>query len=153
MNYFWIWDYGDGSSDSTEALQVEHLYSQWGDYTVTLTLTIHECVSEYSIPVIIEADLVFPNVITPNGDGINDVFVIKDMNPDRANRLVIVDRWGKTVFYKENYQTYMKDEQIYNAESGFGMDNNLSAGVYYYTFYYEGAVRTVRFNGSITVIK
>ena len=152
MNYFWIWDYGDGVSDSTDALQVEHLYSQWGDFTVTLTLTINECVSEYSIPVIIEADLVFPNVITPNGDGINDVFVIKDMNPDRANRLVIVDRWGKTVFNQENYQTYMKDEQIYNAESGFGM-GDIADGVYYYTFFYEGAVRTIRFNGSITVIR
>jgi gliding motility-associated-like protein len=152
MNYFWIWDYGDGATDSTDALQTEHLYSQWGDFTVTLTLTIHDCVSEYSIPVTIEADLVFPNVITPNGDGINDVFVIKDMNPDRANRLVIVDRWGKTVFSQENYQTYMKDEQIYNAESGFGM-GDIADGVYYYTFYYEGAVRTIRFNGSITVIK
>lgn len=153
MNYFWIWDYGDGATDSTEALQIEHLYSQWGDYTVTLTLSVNECVSEYSLPVIIEADLVFPNVITPNGDGINDVFIIKDMNPERGNRLVIVDRWGKTVFNQENYQTYMKEEQIYNAESGFGMDSNLSAGVYYYTFYYDGAVRTVKFNGSITVIK
>ena len=153
MNFSWYWDYGDGASDSTDALQTEHLYSQWGDYTVTLTLTVHECVSEYSIPVIIEAELVFPNVITPNGDGINDVFVIKDMNPDRANRLVIADRWGKIVFDQQNYQTYMKDEQIYNAELGFGMGDNISDGVYFYTFFYEGAVRTVRFNGSITVIR
>ena len=152
MDYSWIWDYGDGASDSTDALQTNHLYTQWGDYTVTLTLTVHECVSEYSIPVIIEADLVFPNVITPNGDGINDVFVIKDMNPDRANRLFIVDRWGKTVFDQQNYQTYMKDGQIYNAEDGFGT-GDLSAGVYYYTFYYEGAVRIIKYNGSITVIK
>ena len=152
MDYAWFWDFGDGTTDSTNALQTEHLYSQWGDYTVTLTLTVHDCVSEYSIPVIIEAELVFPNVITPNGDGINDVFVIKDMNPDRENRLVIVDRWGKVVFNQQNYQTYMKDEQIYNAESGFGM-GNISDGVYYYTFYYEGAVRIIKFNGSITVIR
>lgn len=152
MEYIWFWDYGDGASDSTSALQTEHLYSQWGDYTVTLTLTVNECVSEFSIPVIIEADLVFPNVITPNGDGVNDVFAIKDMNPDRANRLFIVDRWGKTVFDQQNYQTYMKDDQIYNAELGFGT-GNISDGVYFYTFFYEGAVRTIKFNGSITVIK
>lgn len=152
MDYHWVWDYGDGTIDSTDALETSHVYTQWGDYNATLTLTVNECVSEFSIPVIIEAELVFPNVITPNGDGINDVFVIKDMNPDRANRLVIVDRWGKTVFNEVNYQTYMKDEQIYNADSGFGM-GDLSAGVYYYTFFYEGAVRTVRFSGSITIIK
>lgn len=153
MGYSWVWDYGDGTIDTNNALQTDHLYMQWGDYTVTLTLSVNECVSEYSIPVIIEADLVFPNVITPNGDGINDVFVIKDMNPERSNRLVITDRWGKIVFEKENYETYMKDEQIYNPESGFGMGDDISAGVYFYTFYYGGAVRTIRFNGSITVIK
>lgn len=153
MNYFWTWDYGDGTTDTNNALQTDHIYTQWGDYTVTLTLTVNECVSEFSIPVIIEAELVFPNVITPNGDGINDVFIIKDMNPERTNRLVITDRWGKIVLDQDNYQTYMKDGQIYNAESGFGMGEDISDGVYYYTFYYGGAVRTVRFNGSITVIR
>jgi gliding motility-associated-like protein len=117
-----------------------------------LTLSVNECVSEYSIPVIVEANLEFPNVITPNGDGINDVFLIKDLNPERANKLVIVDRWGKTVFNEQNYQTYMKDGQVYNTERGFGV-GDISDGVYFYTFFYEGAVRTIRFSGSITVIR
>ena len=152
MSYYWIWDFGDEASDSTDALQTSHIYTQWGDYTVTLTLSVNECVSEYSIPVIVEANLEFSNVITPNGDGINDVFIIKDLNPERANKLVIVDRWGKTVFNEQNYQTYMKDGQVYNTERGFGV-GDISDGVYFYTFFYEGAVRTIRFSGSITVIR
>lgn len=151
-NYYWVWDFGDGTSDTTSEANTEHLYTQWGDYTVTLTLWADGCVDSASVTVFIEADLEFPNVITPNGDGINDVFVIKNLNPDRPNQLYITDRWGKAVWSQKNYQTYMKDEQIYNAESGFGM-GNISDGVYYYTFYYEGAVRTVKFNGSITVIR
>ncbi len=151
-NYYWIWDFGDGSTDSTTVAETEHLYTQWGDYTVTLTLWADGCMDSASVTVFIEADLEFPNVITPNGDGINDVFIIKNLNPDRPNKLYISDRWGKVVWNKDNYQTYMKDGQIYNAESVFGM-GDLSAGVYYYAFYYEGAVRTIRFNGSITIIK
>ena len=151
-NYYWVWDFGDGTSDTTSEANTEHLYTQWGDYTVTLTLWADGCIDSASVTVFIEADLEFPNVITPNGDGINDVFVIKNLNPDRPNKLYITDRWGKTVWNQKNYQTYMKDEQIYNAESGFGM-GNISDGVYYYTFYYEGMVRTVKFNGSITVIR
>ena len=151
-NYYWVWDFGDGTSDTTSEANTEHLYTQWGDYTVTLTLWADGCVDSASVTVFIEADLEFPNVITPNGDGINDVFVIKNLNPDRPNRLYITDRWGKAVWSQKNYQTYMKDEQIYNAESGFGM-GDISDGVYYYTFYYEGMVRTVKFNGSITVIR
>ena len=151
-NYYWIWDFGDGVSDTTSEAENSHLYTSWGDYTVTLTLWADGCIDTASVTVIIEADLEFPNVITPNGDGINDVFVIKNLNPDRPNKLYISDRWGKVVWHKDNYQTYMKDEQIYNAESGFGM-GNISDGVYYFSFYYEGVVRTIKFNGSITVIR
>ena len=151
-NYYWVWDFGDGASDTTSEAENSHLYTNWDDYTVTLTLWADGCMDAASVSVFIEADLEFPNVITPNGDGINDVFVIKNLNPDRPNKLYISDRWGKAVWHKDNYQTYMKDGQIYNAESGFGM-GNISDGVYYYTFYYEGAVRTIKFNGSITVIK
>ena len=151
-DYYWIWDFGDGSGDTTAEANAEHLYSQWGDYTVTLTLWADGCVDSASVTVFIEADLEFPNVITPNGDGINDVFVIKNLNPARPNKLYISDRWGKVVWSQKNYQTYMKDEQIYNPESGFGT-KDISDGVYYYTFYYEGMVRTVKFNGSITVIR
>ena len=151
-NYYWVWDFGDGTSDTTTEAENSHLYTNWGDYTVTLALWADGCMDTASVSVFIEADLEFPNVITPNGDGINDVFVIKNLNPDRPNKLYIADRWGKVVWHKDNYQTYMKDEQIYNAESGFGM-GNISDGVYYFSFYYEGAVRTVRFNGSITVIR
>ena len=151
-NYYWVWDFGDGASDTTSESKNSHLYTNWGDYTVTLTLWADGCIDTASVTVIIEADLEFPNVITPNGDGINDVFVIKNLNPDRPNKLYISDRWGKVVWHKDNYQTYMKDEQIYNAESGFGM-GNISDGVYYFSFYYEGVVRTIKFNGSITVIR
>ena len=152
MNYYWIWDYGDDTQDTTTDYNSEHEYTQWGDYTVTLTLIVNGCESYFSSQVFIEADLVFPNVITPNGDGVNDVFIIKDMNPERNNRLYIADRWGKKVFDQTNYQTYMKDDIVYNAESGFGL-GNLSEGVYFYTFYYEGAVRTLRFNGTITLLR
>ena len=151
MSYYWIWDFADGTTDTTTEYNNQHLYTQWGDFDVTLTLVVNDCSSEFFVPVIIEADLKFPNVITPNGDGINDVFAIEGLNIERKNRIVITDRWGKIMLSQDNYQTYFKDGVIYNPESGFG-SADLSDGVYYYTFYYEGAVRTLQFNGSITVI-
>lgn len=151
-NYYWIWDFGDGTGDTTAESDNSHLYTHWGDYTVTLSLWADGCVDSVSVTVFIEADLEFPNVITPNGDGINDVFIIKNLNPDRPNQLYITDRWGKAVWNQKNYQTYMKDGIVYNAENGFGM-GDFSGGVYYFTFYYEGMVRTIKFNGSITIIK
>lgn len=47
-------------------------------------------------------DLDIPDVITPNGDGLNDLFIVPGMD-EKENSIEIVNRWGQTVFFKENY--------------------------------------------------
>ena len=60
-----------------------------------------------------------PNIITPNGDGYNEYFHISKIELYRKSELRILDRWGKEVLYRVNYQ---------NNWNGDG----LSSGVYYY---------------------
>ncbi|RZK72807.1 MAG: T9SS type B sorting domain-containing protein, partial [Pedobacter sp.] len=60
-----------------------------------------------------------PNLFTPNGDGINDVFEIRGLNQYGENQLQIVNRWGNEVFHATNYQ---------NNWTGEG----LNEGTYYY---------------------
>ena len=156
-----IWDFGDGTMDSTVFSPV-HTYTQWGDYVVTLSIiTSSGCNSEIAHTVVVEQDMVFPNVITPNGDGINDVFAIGNLNtnineedPDeyRTNKLYIYNRWGKQVYAAKNYDTYARDGQIVLGEQYFDA-SNLSDGVYYYSFYYKGKMKTVNYNGSLTVVR
>lgn len=149
----WTWNYSDG--DETHGTNGEHTYTQWGEYTVTLSVeTDQGCQSSVSHVVYIEADLVFPNIITPNGDGKNDVFAIKNMNPLLPNILSIYDRWGKKVYEKQNYQTYTRDgsDVIENAGEGFGAEK-LSDGVYYFVFHYEGYTKAVDYHGSLTIIR
>ena len=50
------------------------------------------------------ADFDFPNVITPNGDGINDRFVIKNLDQYPNNKLQVFDRTGK-ILYETNPST------------------------------------------------
>jgi gliding motility-associated-like protein len=54
-------------------------------------------------------DLEIPNVITPNGDRINDKFVIQDL-PGNSS-LLILDKNGLLIFESENYENnwYGKD--------------------------------------------
>jgi len=47
--------------------------------------------------------LVIPNVITPNFDGTNDYFTIKNLERYGDNTLLIKNRWGRTVYQKQNY--------------------------------------------------
>lgn len=48
-----------------------------------------------------EGKLIFPTLLTPNGDGFNDVFTI--LNLKRYSALKIYDRNGKTVYSSPNY--------------------------------------------------
>ncbi|RYU77725.1 gliding motility-associated C-terminal domain-containing protein [Hymenobacter persicinus] len=64
-------------------------------------------------------DLVFYNVITPNNDGLNDKFEIKNVGLYPGNSLTILNRWGKEVYRASNY-----NNQWDGAEQ--------AAGVYYY---------------------
>lgn len=151
--FTWHWDFGDGNEESTLEMGMSHSYETWGSFLVTLSVeSSNGCSTSASHNVYVEADLVFPNIITPNGDGVNDVFAIKNLNPELPNVLTIYDRWGQKVFEMQNYQTYVKDDVIYNAELGFTGANN-SDGVYYYTFHYEGFVRAIDYHSSLTIIR
>ncbi len=66
-----------------------------------------------------EAGFFIPNLFTPNGDGVNDTFVIKGLDRFAENELVIVNRWDSEVYKQTNYQ---------NNWTG----NGLNEGTYYY---------------------
>lgn len=157
----WHWDFGDGESDDA-TFSPTHNYTSWGDYNVTLSITSGEgCSSEITHKVVIEDNLIFPNIITPNGDNVNDIFAIQNLNtninpedPDeyRTNELYIYDRWGKRVYYAKNYDTYAKDGQPVIGNQFFDAAG-LSDGVYYYSFYYKGKAKVVDYHGSLTVTR
>lgn len=79
------------------------------------------------------------NVITPNGDGINDEFYIKDVDKFPDNSLIIVDQNGRSVYrcrgYKNNFNAI-----------------NIPLGTYYYKFEYDNLGRKESRKGSITVM-
>ncbi len=156
-----VWNFGDGEEAQNETT-TSHTYSSWGDYVVTLILSTDAgCGDTISRTIVIEDNLIFPNVITPNGDGINDVWAIENLNTDinpedpdeyRHNELRISDRWGKVVFKTKNYDTWAKDGQINVGTNPF-TGENLPDGTYYYTFSYKGKAKTTQWHGSITIIR
>lgn len=48
--------------------------------------------------------LVIPNVITPNGDGINDLFIIQNLMSWDVKEVTIFNRWGTMVYQSLDYQ-------------------------------------------------
>ena len=66
------------------------------------------------------------NMITPNGDGINDAVDFGDINKFGSNTFRVFNRWGKIVYEKINYQS---DAERF---SGIYNGKQLPAGNYYY---------------------
>ncbi len=64
------------------------------------------------------------NQISPNGDGINDEFIINCIRNYKNNKLEIFDRYGNKVFSKTNYD---------NTWSGTGKNGDLPKGTYFYS--------------------
>lgn len=65
------------------------------------------------------ADMIIPNIFTPNGDGKNDLFVIKGLASYPGSQLLVFNRWGNEVYQSDDYQN--------NWDGG-----GLAEGTYYY---------------------
>lgn len=85
-------------------------------------------------------------VITPNGDGLNDVFILACANVYNLNKLTIFDRWGKILYQKPGY-----------LNDWGGLDDTgteLPEGGYFWAFEYvnqKGNIDVAR--GSITIVR
>jgi gliding motility-associated-like protein len=86
---------------SNDTVWYLELPNQSGYYTIQLYgITNDGCSASASSSVLIRDDFGFyiPNSFTPNGDGINDVFLpIFTYSPD-AYEFCIVDRWGSCIW-------------------------------------------------------
>ena len=49
------------------------------------------------------ADFIIPNIITPNGDGSNDLFKIKGLENYPGTQATVFNRWGNEVYRSANY--------------------------------------------------
>lgn len=113
------------------------------DYSVTAT-SAAGCTATGSISITVEDDLsvIAPKaIITPNGDGVNDRFVIENIDAYPNNRLQVFDRSGKLVYEKQNY-TNNWDGKIQNRA--------LVNDTYFYVLTVNGKVIK---KGSVTIIK
>jgi gliding motility-associated-like protein len=65
------------------------------------------------------------NVVTPNGDGVNDYFIVNGFGPHA--RVFIYDRWGTAIFNSNAYKNDWPRQ-----------DESLPGGVYFYTISGDG---------------
>ncbi len=112
------------------------------NYMVRVTDTLTGCFNIFELAVTDQnCDLNIPNVFTPNGDGINDVFEIENLEHYPGSNIVIYNRHGKKVFEHNDYYSNWWD--------GSGQ----SEGTYYYVITYTRQGERKQTQGVITIIR
>lgn len=123
--YVWNWENqsvtGDSVTFPTSIQQVLLTVTDiCGNQIDSTTITIDDCIPDV------------PNVFTPNGDGINDYFIIPEMDVYKHTHLAIYNRWGNIIYENSSYD---------NSWNGSG----LSEGTYYYVLTMEYGKNTKGF--------
>lgn len=115
------WVYNISTGDTLLTQNPTYTFTSPGIYSVCLGIvTGNGCNDSVCNSIeIIPAEIVAPNVITPNGDGINDLLEFQYLEYYPDNRLLIYDRWGALMYDQKSYQNNWDARQY-------------SDGTYYY---------------------
>ncbi len=156
----WLWDFGDGNTTNIQS--PIHTYTNQQQYYASLQISYAiDCDTTFIHPLKIKAVKLFaPNIITPNGDGFNDTFIITDDSEIQSssstlksvqstyplindfyisNELVIFNRWSQKVYETKNYL---------NDWDGDGLPD----GVYFYVLKCHGKFEDEIIKGSLTIL-
>jgi gliding motility-associated-like protein len=87
--------------------------------------------------------IIVHEVITPNGDGENDTWTIKNIENFPENNVVVFDRWGSVVYQASRY----------DGTSKTWAGSNVPAGTYYYTLIVKTADRNAEYKGFVELVK
>ena len=94
------WNMGTGNP-MTDPEVKNYIYEVPGEYTITLTAyNTAGCSLTASKKISAEPAFTLSNVITPNGDGKNDFFIV----PVASSSLEVFNRWGKSIFKTTDYK-------------------------------------------------
>lgn len=143
-----FWNFGDGTT-SVESNPV-HSYNNAGVYSVSLAVInemgcIDTIVQQITVEIVDPYNIFIPNSFTPDGDGLNDIFIAKGENI-KTFEMYIYNRWGEVVYSTTDLT------QAWNGKTA--EENEAMKGVYVYLmkvsntrdeeYIYRGSVSLIR---------
>jgi len=151
LSYTWASSAPNGNLSCTDCLLPTATPNETSTYTITTTDS-YGCTAadEVTITVVRENAVIMPNVFSPNGDGLNDIFRIQGQNIATA-RLQIRDRWGNELYIADIAAASLADEGwrgIYKD----GQEAELGVYAYYATITFaDGHEEFIK--GNVTLLR
>jgi gliding motility-associated-like protein len=143
----WDWDLGDHTTSVDQFLT--HTYADTGTYVVTqVAINKYGCrdTIRHNVRINGEPTMFIPNAFTPDGNGINDIFIPK-MFGVREFNMSIYDRYGNLIF------TSVDTEVGWNGKVN-GAGETVKDDIYIYKIYIRDLMNNPHtYKGTITVLK
>jgi gliding motility-associated-like protein len=149
-NYNWFIDNNFLSNNFNET----YTFDSSGIYTVTLIAynNLPHCADTFSLQIMVYDSLMvqIPNIFTPNGDEINDIFSIK-IKGAKEIKSVFLNRWGSIVYENNiNIPTSSATIDLWDGRTFAG--EKVSDGVYFYVIELTNMKDEIKIvNGTITI--
>lgn len=153
-NTVWTWDPGDGS-DELVGEDVLYTYSEVDvvtedSFRVSMRARTEDgCIYHHSSFVYVWKDFWAPNVFTPNGDGLNDVFRFLGGEHIEDFHFVIYNRLGETVFVGDD----ITDEWDGNDLNGHPCPQEVYGWTVHYASDYKGIGKSGKKRGYVSILK
>jgi gliding motility-associated-like protein len=112
-------------------------------YTVTV-INASGCISTDSVTITVLPQIVFPNGISPNGDGSNDEWIIDNIDQFPSCVVEVYNRWGELLFHSVGY---------HERWDGKYKGQDLPVGTYYYIINLNDPLYPDAFTGPITILR
>lgn len=122
--YDFNWNDYTFSNNSTIEIPQNFFQAQDNYLYLTVTDQCNKTLTFNPINLFNQCSLQTPNIITTDGDGINDFFIIKNLEDFEEVSLTVFNRWGNVVYENTNY---------HNNWGGTAQNGKfLTDGVYFY---------------------
>jgi len=140
----YLWVPSDGLDNDTIANPMANP-EQTTTYYVFATNS-NGCMFADSVKVTVIPQLIIPNGITPNGDGINDIWMIDNISRFPNCEVFIFNRWGEQLFYSKGYPDDERWDGTYKGKK-------LPTGTYYFVINLHDNIITEPISGPITIVR
>lgn len=133
------------AAELTAANTLNPVYMATHDQVFIITATSNEgnCTASAALEVKVLVKILPPNIFTPNGDGINDTWVIEGLADYAHCAVQVFNRYGQQVYKSQGYS---------RAWNGASNGKVVPAGTYYYIIT-DNTSDWQRLTGSVTIIR
>ncbi|HEY0750519.1 MAG TPA: PKD domain-containing protein, partial [Chitinophagaceae bacterium] len=131
------------SADFADPTKLRQILTVNKDETYTLSVTGQGgCVASDFMTVKVQKPIEIPNSFSPNGDGIFDTWIIKNINDYQGASVEVYNRYGQQVFYSVGYN---------RPWDGTMSGKPVPFGTYYYVVKLKNGFQPM--TGSVTIIR